>query len=417
MEQAHKVSNRLPFAFWQLWSASTLTNLGDGLSGVALPLLAALFTRDPLLVAGTELARFLPLPLFSLFVGTLLDRLNRKSARVWADLVRFSLYALLAVALFIGWANLYLLYGIAFSVGIAELVADSASPILIRHLVSREHLERANGRIYTGMLAADSFIGPPSGGWLFAHWHGLPFVVHSVLLLLSAALIGTLQGNFRVRDDQTSQGVRHEIRAGLTFLWSSPLLRTLALTTGLINLVNRGVFAVFVLYALDILKAGELGYGLLSTAFGIGGMIGSLAASPISRSLGRGLTLLTTLGVMGFAYSGLALARHLYLAWVLVFLLAGAMITWGILNTALRQILVTDELLGRVGGAQQFLAVGATPLGSLLGGAVAKGFGLSAPFWLAAGVTFAALFWAKLTIRETVIQAAVQSVDPGVEPR
>lgn len=411
MGQAQRVNNRLPFNFWQLWSASTLTNLGDGFSGVALPLLAALLTRDPLLVAGTELARFLPVPFFSLFVGTLLDRFDRKWARIWADLTRFSLYAFLTIALFVGWANLYLLYGTAFFVGTAELIADSASPILIRHLVTKEHLERANGRIYTGMLAADSFIGPPVGGWLFALWYGLPFLVHSALLLLSTVLIGTLQGDFRIRNRQASRSVWHEIREGLEFLWSYPLLRTLALTTGIINLVNRGVFAVFVLYALEILKTEELGYGLLSTAFGIGGITGSLAASPISRSLGRGLTLVLMLGVMGIAYSGLALAHHLYLAWILVFLLAWAIITWGIINTALRQLLVPDELLGRVGGAQQFIAVGATPLGSLLGGGVAKLLGLSAPFWLAAIVTLTALLWARLTIREKVIQEAVHSAD------
>ncbi|MGF1490252.1 MAG: MFS transporter [Prochloraceae cyanobacterium] len=405
-----KNSNRLPFTFWKLWSASSLTNLGDGISGVALPLLAAQLTHDPFLVTATELARFLPLPFFSLFIGVFLDRFDRKQAKIGADLVRFVLYGFLALMLFLGWANLYLLYGIAFLVGIAEMVADSASPIMVRHLVAKEHLERAYGRIYTGMLAADSFIGPPMGGWLFASLNSLPFLVHGFLLFISAALISTFKQNFRVKESPSSQSIWDKTREGLGFLWSSPLLRTLALTTGLIHLVNRSVFAIFVLYALETLGLGEAEYGLLSTAFGIGGIVGSLIASNISRYLGRGPTLLTMLVVINLAYIGLALTSSFYMAWILVFLLAGAIIIWGIVNTALRQLIVPDELLGRVGGAQQFLGAGATPLGSLLGGIVAKIFGLSAPFWLAGSVAFGAFLWARLIIREKVIQQALQSV-------
>jgi MFS family permease len=89
----------LGVSFWQVWSASSLSNLADGLVKVALPLVAVTLTDSPGLVAGVSLAVTLPWLLFALPVGALADRVDRRLAMVTADVVRAAAVAVLAVAL------------------------------------------------------------------------------------------------------------------------------------------------------------------------------------------------------------------------------------------------------------------------------------------------------------------------------
>ena len=96
--------------FLRLWAASGVTNLGDGLTLAAAPLLAASLTRDPLLVAGLTFAQTLPWLLFSLVSGGLVDRLDRKRVIAVAGALRAVLLGTLGVAVALGLANLPLLY-------------------------------------------------------------------------------------------------------------------------------------------------------------------------------------------------------------------------------------------------------------------------------------------------------------------
>src|ERR671922_661911 len=90
-------AGRLGLPFWQLWSASALSNLADGLVKIALPLVAVTVTHSPALVAGVALAVTLPWLLFALPAGALADRVDRRVAMVTADVVRAAGVAALAV--------------------------------------------------------------------------------------------------------------------------------------------------------------------------------------------------------------------------------------------------------------------------------------------------------------------------------
>ncbi len=387
--------HQLSLKFWQTWSAGTLSNLGDGISGVALPLMAVSLTRDPILVAGVGLIRFLPIPFLSLFTGTWLDRTNRKWAKVAADFVRVIALGFFVISMVQGWVSLFTLYLLSLVLGIAELVADSASSILIRSVVNKENLERAYSRVYTGMLVSDSFIGPPLGSWLFSLINIVPFISQGFFLLASALLLINLSGEFKSKTSQTTQGVWQETTAGLRYLWNSGPLRALALASGSINFVNRIVFAIFVLYALEVLAVSEVGYGFLSAAFGVGGVAGSLLTSYVSPRLGRGVTLQLALLTIAVSFGGLAFAPPPFFAWLFLFTLGLATITWGVVSTALRQTVVPNELLGRVGGAQQFLAAGISPIGTAAGGLIAQEFGLVSPFALAAIFSALTALWVR----------------------
>jgi MFS family permease len=99
------VASGLGGRYWKLWTASAVSNLGDGVTMVAGPLLAASLTRDPVLVAGLAFAQRVPWLIFSLLSGALVDRLDRRLTMGVADALRAALIGVLGVAVLLGWAN------------------------------------------------------------------------------------------------------------------------------------------------------------------------------------------------------------------------------------------------------------------------------------------------------------------------
>jgi MFS family permease len=110
-----------------LWSASTATNLGDGMRLVALPLLASTATTDVRQIASVTVATFAPLLLFGPFAGVLIDRTDRRNAIAVAHLARAVLLLGLAALIAAGHATLGCIVVVAVLYGIGEAVADPAS--------------------------------------------------------------------------------------------------------------------------------------------------------------------------------------------------------------------------------------------------------------------------------------------------
>lgn len=138
-----------------LFSASATSNLADGIALVAIPWLATLFTRDPVLVAAVATAGRLPWLLFALPAGVWTDRADRRQLMVRADLARVAL-ALCLVGLILsapplplaedaGLTPVLALACLAFLLGTAEVVRDNAAQTVLPSLVRPDDLEDANG--------------------------------------------------------------------------------------------------------------------------------------------------------------------------------------------------------------------------------------------------------------------------------
>ncbi|HEX2029601.1 MAG TPA: MFS transporter [Nitriliruptorales bacterium] len=379
--------------YWKLWTASAISNLGDGIDATALPLLAAALTRDPLLFAGVAVAARLPWLLFALQSGAIADRVDRRRLMAHTNLVRFALMGVLGVAVLTGWASIWLLYAVAFLLGIAETLFDNASQAIMPALVPRDQLETANGRLFAAEIATNQFVGPPLGGLLFAVLAALPILLDAGTFAISAGLIFAVTGSFTTRaaTEGPRQRLRRDIRVGLTWLWRHRLLRTLGLMLGLANGMGMVVFAIFPLFALDVVGVNEVGLGLLFTAGAVGSVLGSLVAARVVARIGRGPALIGS--VVGFGAPLIVVA-----AWPDVLVVGAAQavigfasVVWNVITVSLRQTIIPDALLGRVNSVYRFLGWGSMPLGSLLGGVLAREFGLRTPFVIAGVVQLVAL--------------------------
>ena len=251
---------RLGSRYWRLWSASVVSNLGDGIDAAALPLLAATLTRDPRLVAGMAVAFTLPWLLFALPAGAIVDRLDRRKVMYRVNIVRAALVGVIALSVVTDTASIWLLYVIAFSLGTCETLFDNAAQSILPSIVETDQLELANGRQYAGEVVANTFVGPPIGGILFAVAASVPFWLDSASFLIAALLVATIAGSFRPAGAKVAgekRSLRADIAEGVRWLRNHRLLRTLALVLGALNFASWLGMATAVLFAQEILGLDE----------------------------------------------------------------------------------------------------------------------------------------------------------------
>lgn len=371
--------------YWKLWAASTISNLGDGITLVAGPLLAASLTRDPVLVAGLAFAQRLPWLLFSLISGALVDRLDRRLLMAAVDGFRTVLLGFLGVAVLLDFVSIPLLYGVFFLMGTAETLFDTSSVSILPAVVPRESLEKANGRLFGAQIVANEFAAPPLGGLLFAVAASVPFLLDAGTFAAATALMLMIRGKFRVERPEGAPPTTlwTEISEGLGWLWRNRLLRTLAITLGIMNLTMTATLAIFVLFAQERLGLGPVGYGVLMASVAVGGVAGSLVAERLAGWLGAGTTMRLGLLIEAVSPGVIAFSREPLVVGVMLALFGFHAIVWNVVTISLRQQIIPERLLGRVNSAYRLLGLGGMSVGALLGGVLARSFGLTAPFWFA----------------------------------
>jgi MFS family permease len=402
---------RLGPEFRKLWAASAVSNLGDGVGLVAAPLLAAALTRDPTLVAGLVFAQRLPWLLFALISGAFVDRLDRRRVMATVITIRAGLIGFLGIAVLLGVASIPLLYVIFFLLGIGETLFDTAASAIIPALVPPDDLPKANARLAGTMTVTNQFAGPPLGGFLFAAAAAFPFLLGAGGLAAGAAVLLAVRGSFKIARPVTATpaNLRVEIVEGIKWLGRHRLLRSIALTLGLLDIAMVAWNSVLVLFALDRLGLGPEGYGVLIATYGVGGVLGSVVGHRIIEFLGAGWALRTAIIIEAAGPAALALSTSPLVAGAVLGLFGFHALVWGSLLTSLRQELTPARLRGRV--VSVFRLIDTAAPGALLGGLLASAFGLTAPFWLHAvtGVLLIPLVWS--TFSDVVVADARNEAD------
>ncbi len=386
-----------PSQFPKLWAASAASNAADGLTMFAGPLLAAALTRDPLLVAGLAFAQQVPWLIFTLVSGAIVDRLDRRLVLAGVAAFRALLIAALGLATLLDATSLPLLYAVFFLIGTAETVFDPASVTLLPAIVPRADLQQANARLSGTMTVLNQFTGPPLGGLLFGVAAALPFLIGGGLYAAAAAFVLTLRGRFRTGSHETRPSpaqLRREIAEGVRWLADHTFLRTLAITLGVMNLTMGATMAVMVLVAYERLGLTPFQYGVFNIAYAVGGIVASLMAHRVIQRVGMGRVLWYGIVLEAATWVVFAISRDPFVVGTVWALFGAHAIAWGTVTVTIRQTIVPSKLLGRVTSAYMTIAVGSGAIGAVIGGVLASGLDLSAPFWFAAVLDVGVLIWA-----------------------
>jgi MFS family permease len=375
--------------YYRLFAATTVSNLGDGVSSIAGPWLASAITRNPVLVAMVMVAQRLPWLVFTLPAGVITDRVDRRNVMVLMDGARFVLTLFVAFAVLSEQGGLpgpdevrsvvgtrFGLYAMVIVatllLGMAEVLRDNAGQTFVPSIVAPENLERANGRMWSAEGLANTFAGPPLGSLLLLAAFSLPFFVDAVSFFVAAALVASIPGSFRVAvpEGGTRAPWKAELEEGFGWLWAHDLLRPMCIILGFMNLAGMVVWSTMVLFVQEALHAGPVLFTVIGFGGAIGGALGGIFSSRASRRLGSGTCLAIALGVPVVLMTVVGLVPK----WPVVFVVLGLETLvgtlWNVITVSLRQTIIPPHLLGRVNSVYRFFAWGMTPIGAALGGLI-----------------------------------------------
>lgn len=370
--------------FTRLLSASAVSNLGDGITMVAGPLLVASLTSEPSAVAAAVFAQQLPWLLFALISGAWADRLDRRRLVVTVNVLRgLALFGLVA-AIAAGVASVWLIYVVFFLMGTGETLADTAASAFVPAIVPADRLPAANSWLSGTFTVLNQFVAKPLGAWLFVVAAALPFGVDAASFILAAVLVAGIRSIPAAPVRAVRRSLRADIAEGVRWLAGQRLLRATAVTMAFGNLVFCAAFAIFVLYCRSRLGLSSVGYGVLLTAFAVGGLAGALVAPKLIAWIPAAALLRAGLLVEVALHATLAVTTVPLVAGLMIVVFGVHTVVWGVVVTTVRQRLVPPAMFGRVTSVYALLDLGGAALGSLLGGAVAQAHGLVATFWTAA---------------------------------
>jgi MFS family permease len=388
-EQTATSAPKLGRNYYKVFTASVVSNLGDGIGLVAYPWLASAVTRNPLLVSLVAVANRLPWLVFTLPAGVITDRVDRRRAIVLMDTLRGAITLLVAFAVLarqdslpgpdevdsvIGteWIVYLVILLATLLLGMAEVLRDNSAQTILPAIVQPAALEKANGRMWSAEGVANTFAGPPIGSFLLTAMFALPFFVDAVSFFVAAALVALIPGTFRATRPEGHQPAhwRAELKEGVRWLWAHELLRPMAIILGLMNAASLVSFATFVLFAQEVLDVGPLLFTVIGMGGAVGGIVGGSLASRLSKRLGSGTCLALTLSgsaVIAFVIGVVAWWPVVFLMFSVITLLG---MLWNVITVSLRQTIIPEHLLGRVNSVYRFFAWGMMPIGAAVGGAV-----------------------------------------------
>jgi MFS family permease len=380
--------------FWTLWSASTLSSLGNGLNSVALPLLAATLTRRPLAVAAVLFVARIPWLVVAIPAGAYADRADRPRLMRLMDLVRAGLLAGVAVLVAIGSMTIDLIYAFAFVVGVCDTFFSGSTQAVLPAIVDEASLHRANGLLSVGRTTTEQTVGPAIGGTLFALARTIPFAADAVSFLGSAAFLLGLGGAQSHAVGRTKRpglaaaagGLWAEMKAGVAWYRHSTVLCLVTGTVAVLAFSQAMVSGILVLFALERLHLHDIGYGLFMAGVAVGNIIGGIIAARLLRRVGTATVVIAATVLAAVGYIGGGSTTSPYLAAALLGLEAVAVVIGNVATISFRQRSTPPEMQARIANVWRSIVWGVIPFGALAGGILGAHLGLRVPFFVAGGL-------------------------------
>lgn len=392
--------------FRLLFAGVSTSLLGDQFALIATPWLVLQLTGDPLALGIVLALEGIPRALFMLFGGAITDRFSPRVIMLASDIVRFVLAALMAIVVFTGTVEMWMVYAFSLGFGLVAGFAVPAGNSIVPMLVKEKDLQAGNSLVM-GVGQLVGFIGPFMAGILIGRYSesffgvGLAFAIDAVTFAISAMTLWLMRGGGNLSAsaaDSERESVWEAIVAGLKYVWDDHALRLIFLVIAAVNFLFVGPILVGIPVLADQrLAEGAVAFGLLMSAFAVGNLAGFILAGALSRPDGRTMRfiLIGLLAVFGLAT---VLVGFIHLTWVDF----GLMLLLGLGNGYVAIILFTwiqtrtpKEMLGRIMSLLTLSSAGLVPVSQAISGAVIT-WNLTLLFVLASGLIVLVTIWTAL---------------------
>jgi ENTS family enterobactin (siderophore) exporter len=382
-----------------------ISGLGDAVSLTALPLLVLALTGSGVALGVVGALGTLPDLAVALFAGALADRADRKRMMLVADLGRAVLTALIPLSVALGGPTMAVILVVAAPLSVLRAVFRAGYISSLPGLVGRPQLARANALLET-VYSVAFIVGPTVAGVLAAGLGPGPTIaIDAVSYVVSSAGLFLVSRDLRPPPDRVPSPLIAEVREGIVHIAHDPLLRAAILVFATFSAAIASVVSGLAFRITHELGQPPTALGAVMTAWGVGAVVGSLAAGRVGRETPVARVLLGSLVVAAIALVGVALVESVAAMAVLAALFGAAESVTTVTYISVRAAYSPDRLLGRIAGTARVIALALQPIGMLAGGALLDAVGGSATFGLmGAAVGLVVLVFAPVrTLRDAPI--------------
>ena len=403
--------------FMKLWTAHSVSQLGDEVTQLAIPFVAVITLEvEPFELGLLGAFQFLPFILLTIPAGVWVDRVRRRPILIGADIGRAILLASIPVAFVLDVLSLPQLYVVAFGVGCMEVFFDVAYQSYLPSVVERDRLVEGNAKLE--LSAAGSNIAGPGLAGLLVELVQAPIAILFDVISYAASVVILLfihKPEVAPEPHDVATGPRPSMRqdaaAGLRYVLGHPYLRMIAACTGTLNLFGNIGTAILLLYAVKELGLTPATIGLIFTIGSVGVFVGALTAERLGRWIGVGPTIVTSAFLSSFTLVAVALApREAPVPWIIAgfFIGSATSVIYNVNQVSLRQAITPERMLGRMNATMRFIVWGTIPVGALVGGILGEIIGLQGTIWVGAigsFLGFLPVFFSPVRSLETIPEA------------
>ncbi|MGG3623957.1 MFS transporter [Bacillus gobiensis] len=371
-------------SFLWIWLGQAASALGGTFAVFIMSWLVYDLTGSKIAMGSIWVFFMIPSLLTQLLSGPYLDRWDRRSVMVFSEWLRAGVFLAGALLYFTNLLTLWHMYAIAVLMGIAEPLFRPASMAYVAQVLPKERLMKGNSFL-EGTNQLMMLIGPALGGVLL-QFTGAGFILGLLVLTLAGAgfflcLLPKSDHHFEKKESWFSQ-----FKEGLSFYKMYPVLLGVGLLLMVMNFCTGAAIPMFLPYVTDYLGGNSIQYGLFTSAFSLGMILGAVITGSLKEPKNRRAVMLGVALFEGSLFIVLGISTNFIVSFIVTVLHGILAITFNIHNTTLYQRRVPDHLRGRVFAVRILLAQAGMPVGAMLGSIVAETWSIPILFFIIGGL-------------------------------
>lgn len=360
------------------FAGQAVSLVGTWMQQVAQAWLVLELTGDPIWLGIVAAAQFIPVMILGLFAGVAADALPKRETLIGTQVVMMTLAVILTILTVTGLVQVWMILVLAILLGCANAVDMPVRQSFAIELVGREDVGNAVA-LNSAMFNGSRIVGPALAGLTIgAFGVAAAFAVNalSFLAVIVALLMlddTTLRTRPRMATPHSAGEVIDNLVEGLRYVRQTPLVLLAVLVVGAVATFGMNFSVLIPAFAADDLASGAAGYGFLMAASGVGSLVAALLLA--FRGRPRASRIATGAVILGLASMAMAATTMYAVALVLMILIGYGGISMAATANATIQLAVPDQLRGRVMSVYTTIFASSAPIGGLLMGAIASGFG------------------------------------------
>lgn len=359
-----------------MWLGACASTIGTFIQQFAQSWLVYDLTKDPFYLGLDLFLGQLPIILFSLLGGVFADRLDRRKMLLGSQYIQMTCAFILALLFYTHTVRIWEILSLSFIVGLGQSFGGPAYSALLPTLVPAEDLANAIAMNSIQFNLA-RVLGPALGGLAYATigatWC---FTLNGISYLAVIASLMVIQVKFIPQ--KSTQSVLKSMKEGIHFIRQREGLSALVVLAFVTTLLGFSLTGFLPVIVGTVFHSGPKTYQLLLVCSGAGSIVGALMVAAAEKLKQQGYVVLLTLIGLGITISGFALSRFLPLSCILIFISGASMMASASLLLSLVQLIVSDQMRGRVMSVYNLAFRLGIPVGSLALGKLIPLVGISA---------------------------------------